>query len=61
VSINILQERINISYSRSWFDMNLKTPNYHFCDETKKEISAIKRIYNKSTHSLEVDEQSDRP
>ena len=36
-------------------------PNHHFSDGTKKEPSATKRIYNKSTHSWEVDEQINRP
>jgi hypothetical protein len=45
VSINVLQERVNLPCACSWFGMNL--PNHHFGDGTKKkEMSAMK-----STHS----------
>jgi hypothetical protein len=48
VSFNMLQERMNPRYACSWFGMNL--PNHHFSDGIK-EMSAIRRIYNRSTHS----------
>jgi hypothetical protein len=40
--------------------MNL--PNHHFSDGTKKKGQVpYNKIYNRSTHSKEVDEQSNRP
>jgi hypothetical protein len=46
VSINILQERMNICYAYLWFGMNLQTQtNHHFSDGTKsKKKSVMKHI-----------------
>jgi hypothetical protein len=56
VSINILQERMNIS-ACPWFGMNMRTqtkPPLQLWNKEKK-MSAVK-----STHSEEVDKQIDR-
>ena len=52
VSTNILQEKNKYMLCLSMVWYGHAKPNHHFSDGTKKkETSATKRIYNKSTHS----------